>query len=95
MFLKFLEECFPEQPSQWLLLIIQEKISYKSSRLQMLFKIVVLKYFANFTGKQLCWSLFLMKLPQVCNFSKKRSQHRCFPVKFTKTFKTTFFTEHL
>ena len=25
-------------------------------------KIDILKYFANFTGKQLCWSLFLITL---------------------------------
>ena len=33
-----------------------------SSRPQMFFKIEVLKNFANFTGKHLCWSLFLIKL---------------------------------
>ena len=33
----------------------------RSSRLQMFFKIDFLKYFANFTGKHLCWSLFLIK----------------------------------
>ena len=49
----------------------------------MFFKIGALKKFANFTGKYLCWSLFLKKLdPQVCNFIKRRLQHRCFPVKF-------------
>ena len=32
-----------------------------SSRPQMFFKIEVLKNFANFTGKHLCWSLFLIK----------------------------------
>ena len=34
----------------------------RSSRLQMFFKIGVLKSFANFTGKHLCWSLFLKNL---------------------------------
>ena len=29
---------------------------------QMIFKIGVLKDFANFTGKQFCWSLFLVKI---------------------------------
>ena len=33
-----------------------------NSRSQMFFKIDVLKNFGNFTGKQLCWSLFLIKL---------------------------------
>ena len=34
----------------------------KSNRLQIFFKIAVLKNFANFTGKKLRWSLFLIKL---------------------------------
>ena len=34
----------------------------RSSRLQMFFKKDVLKTFANFTGKHLCWSLFLKTL---------------------------------
>ena len=29
----------------------------------MFFKIGALKNFANFTGKHLCWNLFLIKLP--------------------------------
>ena len=32
---------------------------YRSSLLQMFFKIGVLKSLANFTGKHLCWSPFL------------------------------------
>ena len=54
----------------------------RSSRSQMFFKIGVLRNFAIFTVKQLCWSLFLIKLQDrsSCNFIKKRLQHRCFPV---------------
>ena len=37
------------------------------------------KMFLNFTGKHLCWSLFLIK----------RLQHNCFPVKFAKFFRKT------
>ena len=40
----------------------------RSSRSQMFFKIGVLRNFANFRGKHLCWDLFLTK----------RLQHRCF-----------------
>ena len=47
----------------------------------MFFKIGVLEGFANFTGKHLRWSLFLIKL-QGLHFIKKRLQRRCFPVKF-------------
>ena len=34
----------------------------RSSGSQILFKIGILKNFANFTGEQLCWSFFLLKL---------------------------------
>ena len=47
----------------------------------------VLKNLANFIGKQLCWSLSLIKL-QARNFIKKRLQHRCFPVKCAKNLGT-------
>ena len=36
---------------------------FKSSRSQMSFKIDVFKNFAIFTGKHLCWSFFVIKLP--------------------------------
>ena len=32
---------------------------------------------------------------KACNFIKKRLQHRCFPVKFTKFLRTPLLTEHL
>ena len=41
---------------------IQRHLTYESSLSQMFFKIGVLKNFVNFTGKHLCWSLFLIKL---------------------------------
>ena len=59
---------------------------------RMLFKIGVLKNFANVTGKQLCWSLFLITL-QAFNFIRKRLEHRCFPVEFLK--KTFFHRTYL
>ena len=40
-----------------------ESIKFISSRSQMSFKIDVFKKFAIFTGKHLCWSLFVIKLP--------------------------------
>ena len=50
----------------------------------------VLKNFANFTWKYLCWCLFFNKTvclrPAV--LLKKRLRHRCFPVKFTKFLRT-------
>ena len=47
------------------------------------------KNFAMFTGKHLCWSLFLIKI------IKNRLQHRCFPVKFPKFLRTISFTEDM
>ena len=47
----------------------------------------VLKNFVIFTGKHLCWGLFLIKL-QACKFIKKRLQHWCFLLhgkKFSRT----------
>ena len=42
-----------------------------------------LKNFARFPGKQLCWSLLLIKL-QPLSFNSNRLQHRCFLVNITK-----------
>ena len=52
----------------------QKMFKCRGSFSYMFFKVAVLKNFANFTGKHLCCSFFLMKL-QVF-------RHRCFPVKF-------------
>ena len=60
--------------------------------LQMYFKIGVLKDFANFTGKHLCWSLFLIKV--LTNFIKN-SPIQVFSCEMWKNFKNTFSTEHL
>ena len=56
----------------------------RSSRAQILFKIAALKNLANFIGKQLLWSLFLIKFQ-----AKKRLQHKCFPVKYAKFLRTS------
>ena len=53
-------------------------LTLKSSRSQMFFKIGVFKTFANFIGKYLCRSLFLINLQVIRCW---RPQHRCFPVK--------------
>ena len=47
----------------------------------------VLKNFVIFTGKHLCWSLFLIKL-QACKFIEKRLQHWCFPLHVKKFLRT-------
>ena len=57
----------------------------------------VLKNFAEFTGKQLCQSLFFNKVAglRCATLLKKKLWYRCFPVNFAKFFRTSFFTEHL
>ena len=52
----------------------------RSSRSQIYFKIGVLKNFAMFTGKRLCWSLFLIKI----------QAFRCFPVNIAKLLRAAF-----
>ena len=59
-------------------------------------KMGVLKNAAIFTGKHLCWSLFLIKLQTYAfNFIKIRRQHRCFPVNIPTFLRTAFFIELL
>ena len=50
----------------------------------------VLKNFATFTGKQLSWSLFLIKLQvwRPATLLKKTLQHSCFPVNIAKFLRT-------
>ena len=45
-----------------------------NNRLQIFFKTVVLKYFAIFTGKHLCWSRYLIKF-QCLHFYLKRDSN--------------------
>ena len=60
----------------------------------MFFKIGVFKSFENFTGKHVCWSLFLLEC-QACNFIKKRFQHKYFLVNIVKFLSTALLIEHL
>ena len=62
--------------------------SRRTSRLKMFFMIGVLKNFAIFTEKHLCWSHFLI------NFIKKRLKCRCFPVNIGKFLRTALLIKH-
>ena len=55
------------------------------------------KNFANFTGKHLYWSLFLIQLKaqKACNFIKKETSVQVLSREFCEIFKNTSFTEHL
>ena len=56
------------------------KSKCRTSRSQIFFKIGVLKNFAVFAEKQLCWILFLIEL----------QAFRCFPVNISKFVRATF-----
>ena len=56
----------------------------------------ILKNFANFTRKTLCWSLFLIKL-EFCGPATllKKTPTQVFSCKISKPFKDNDFEEHL
>ena len=75
-------QCLHESPGLML------RLSFaRSSRSQIFFKIGIIKNFVNFTGKHLCWSLFLIKFKTDFNTD-------VFPWNFVN-FKNIFFTEHV
>ena len=63
-----------------------------NSRSQMFSKTGALKNFAVFTGKNLCWSHFLIKFQdwRPAFLFKKRLQHWCFSVNIVKFLRTAF-----
>ena len=61
---------------------------FKSSHSQMIFTIGVLKHFAIFTRKHLCWSYFLIK-------SLKRDSNIDVFLEYCKIFKNPYFEELL
>ena len=76
--------------SEIVIMMMRNMMKIQKHSLQMFFKIGVLKNFANFRGKHLCWSFFVIKLQP-----KNRPRHRFFPMKFANFLRTPFFTEHL
>ena len=63
-----------------------------NNRSQIFLKIDVLKIFAMFTGKDLCWSCFLIKFQyrRPAFLFKKRLKHRRFFMYFAKILTTAF-----
>ena len=66
--------------------------SSRSNHWQIFLKIGVLKNFAIFTWKHLCWSLYLITLEAwwPATLLKKRLQHRCFLVNTAKFLRAAF-----
>ena len=69
----------------------------RSSRSQMFSKKAALKKFAIFTGKRLCWSLFLIKLLDFrpATLFKRDSLTGAFLYAHYENSNTPFLTEHL
>ena len=78
-----LESLFNKVAGLWTCNFIQNK----GIRLHMFFKIGALKNFPNFTGKHLCWSLFLVKF--LTNFIKD-TPTQVFSCEIWKNFKKPF-----
>ena len=68
--------------------IVAAVYDFQKQPLKLFGKKGVLKMFANFIGKHMCWSLFLVKFQalrlRTCNFIKKKFQHRSFAIRFAK-----------
>ena len=67
--------------------------AYKSSRPDVLYKIVVLKHFTKLTEKHLCQSLFF-NADNAFNFIKKETLSQVFSSEFCEIFKSTFFFQN-
>ena len=82
--------------SKVLIKFVSKTISAKSIRLRMFFKIGTYKNLANFTGKHLCWNLFLINLqawrPTILI---KRDPNTGVSCENCKIFKNTFLTEQV
>ena len=78
-------------------ILSSHKVLEKYNAQKVFYKKAVLKSFATFTGKHLCWNLFFNKNAgfQTCSFIKKRLQHICFPANIDKFLRSPVFGEHL
>ena len=73
-----------------------ERTGFRSGRLQLFFKIGILKNFANSAGKHLCWSIFLINCrPEDLQFHLKENSTKGFSCEICKIFKNFFFPEQL
>ena len=62
----------------------------------MFYKRIIQKNFAKFRGKQLCWSLFLLKMQALVQpFLYKEILPKTWLYKFSEVFRNTVFMEHL
>ena len=92
MFVFFVFEKMSSSIPMFLVMLLAHVGKRSNSRSQMFSKTGVLKNFAIFTGKNLCWSLFLIKFQdwRPTFLFKKRLQRRCFSVNIAKFLRTAF-----
>ena len=83
--------------SMFVVILLAHIEKRSNSRLQIFSKTGVFKNFAIFTGKNLCWSFFLIKFQnwRPTFFFKKRLQRRFLFCEYCKIFKNSFFIEDL
>ena len=91
IFIVFFKKMSPSLHMLLVILFIHMEKRPKS-RSQVFFKTGVLKHFAIFTGKHLCWCLFLIELLdwRPAFSLKMRLQYRFFPVNIARFLKTAF-----
>ena len=68
---------------------------YKSNHRRRSVKKGALKNFANFTRKQMCWSLFLIKMQACLCWSLFLTPTQMFYCEICEIFKNTYFEEHV
>ena len=68
---------------------------FKNNHSQIFFKIGVLKNFAIFTGKHMCWSLFLIEMQTFRSLLKRDSNTYVFLWILRNFYKQLFHDEHL
>ena len=92
LFSSFCSEKISSSIPMLLVMLLANVGKRSNSRSQMFSKAGVLKNFIIFTGKNLCWSLFLIKFQdwRPTFLFKKRLQRRCFSVNIAKFLRTAF-----
>ena len=72
------------------------RTTIRTGRPEVLCKKIVFKNFAIFTGKHLCWSLFLIKLQTSgLQLYQKEIPTQVFSCEICELFKNTYFEQHL
>ena len=66
-------------------------LPFGTSRPQMFFKVGVLKSYAIYAGKHLCWSIFLKKFQYFMPTTLKETPAKVFSCEYCKIFKNSFF----